>query len=176
MSYQTFTNELHQLWSYWTTVDEIFTRYCPTRAILAWPLHVWCPCCPTPRTCRGGTSALSEALEGCMAHHHRMAAGLEANREWPSSIRPHRPCPRPSSYIADISWVGCRRFQSLSGAARTSAAPQSANLLGPMGISFFFGPKHLTVRRMEMPLGRVVGGPAWTRTIFFTNWIFPVTQ
>jgi len=27
MSYQTFTNELCQLWSYWSEVNEIFTRY-----------------------------------------------------------------------------------------------------------------------------------------------------
>jgi len=27
VSYQTFTNELYQLWSYWTKVHEIFTRY-----------------------------------------------------------------------------------------------------------------------------------------------------
>jgi len=27
VSYKMFTNELCQLWSYWTEVDEIFTRY-----------------------------------------------------------------------------------------------------------------------------------------------------
>jgi len=40
VSYQTFTNELCQLWSYWTKVHEIFTRYRPRGIICAVNAHI----------------------------------------------------------------------------------------------------------------------------------------
>jgi len=93
VSYQTFTNELCELWSYWTELHEIFTPY--TGIICAVNAHI--------------EVAISHSISECQSDESGEFAIFSQNRlPWqrPLRDRKKRSAPKTLSFGAKIAKIG----------------------------------------------------------------------